>query len=152
VSATPGLQLVPAAMGIVALQAPLAQRWKAVPPMQFQAPSSVQGVPAAKVPAAEEPVPVPVPVEEAADVVAEPAPESADLVAVVSVVGAAAVAELPTVTKTPPGRSVEDELEEGELVVMVVLSRGTTVRGTPVLVTKTEVDVLEGKGRDVYLE
>jgi hypothetical protein len=122
-------------MAMDALQAPLAQRWKAAPPeMQFQAPSSVQGVPAAKVPAEPlpeplpEPVPdpvpepVPVPAVVAALVVAEPEfeePPEEDLVAVVRVVGRA-VAELPIVTKTPPGREVELE-GEGELAVVAVV-------------------------------
>ena len=42
VSLVPALQDVPAAMGMVADHRPEAQRWNAVPPMQFQAPSLVQ--------------------------------------------------------------------------------------------------------------
>ena len=52
----PGAQLVPPAMGMVADHEPLAQRWKDVPPMQFHAPSLVQGPVMAP---AEEPVVVP---------------------------------------------------------------------------------------------
>jgi hypothetical protein len=90
------------------LHAPLAHRWKDVPPMQFQAPSFVQAPervvpepPPVELepepdPPAEEPVPepVPVPAGEAADVVADPLPlpESGDadagIVDVASVVGA----------------------------------------------------------------
>jgi hypothetical protein len=57
------LQLVPAAIWIVALQLPLAQRWKAAPPTQFQAPSLVHG------PESVPPLPLPLPPVE------EPLPE-----------------------------------------------------------------------------
>lgn len=133
VSDTPGLQLVPAAMAMATLQLPLAQRWNAVPPTQFQAPSSAQGpdmvaAPPVVPPLVEPPpVVVPVPAGDAAEVVVvgEP-PDAAEVVAglvvVARVVGAEAAvvvgAERPVVMKTPPGREVGVELEgDCELVV-----------------------------------
>jgi hypothetical protein len=44
-AASPAVQTVPAETAWRADQAPLAQRWKEVPPTQFQAPSWVQAVP-----------------------------------------------------------------------------------------------------------
>jgi hypothetical protein len=46
VSLTPGWQLVPEAMAMVADHMPLAQRWNEDPAMQFQAPSFEHAVPA----------------------------------------------------------------------------------------------------------
>ena len=134
---------MPAAIWIGALHAPLAHRWKAVPAMQFQAPSLVhepERVPAEPEPEPDpdpEPVlePEPVPAGAAAEVVGDALPlplppvaagESDDdgagcLVDVASVVGEP---EPPpgTVTNTPPGREADDEEEalreeEGELEV-----------------------------------
>lgn len=82
VSDTPGTQDVPAAISMTADQAPEAHRWKAVPPMQFHAPSSLQGVPAAYVPLAE-PEPEP----------AEPVPDGAAALSVADGVSVAAVAD-----------------------------------------------------------
>lgn len=95
------MQLVPAAMGISADHAPDAQRWNEDPPMQFHAPSSVQGVPAANAEPPPEPgVPVPAGAPDACVLVAL---DGFVLVArVVGSVPAGAVLLSPTVTKTPP--------------------------------------------------
>lgn len=113
----PGLHLVPAAIGMAALQAPLAQRWNDEPSdAQAQAPSSVHAptwVPAAPpvvVGVFALVVAVPVAAEDdaaAAVVVAELEPAPAELeeatTAVDRVVGvAAAPLEAGTVKKTPP--------------------------------------------------
>ena len=59
VSPLPAVQTVPGATGWTADQVPEAQRCQDVPPMQFHAPSLVQGVPASLA-STEEPLPEPV--------------------------------------------------------------------------------------------
>jgi hypothetical protein len=173
VSATPGWHVVPEAMAMRADHAPDAHRWNCEPPTQFQAPSSVQAVPAVKAPEddpEEEPVPVAagaVAVDEPAPPAPEPEPEPEPVpaapvaVVVARVVGAppaapVAVAEAEDepapaepLTKTPPVTLLELEDETRELTtdteaeMVVVCGMGTTAREPVVTVLKDEEEEVD---------
>lgn len=112
---SPGVHEVPAAIAITALHWPDAQRWKLVPSMQFQVPSSLQSPVCAPVAPPLGVGTATLVVEEAAgteeeDVGTETGVEVAAADDEIAVLNVVAVATPPVVTKTPPVGVLEDNV------------------------------------------